>query len=71
MKLSEYIAKLEVLKGEHGDLDVETDGPFTGRIQAYEPKLAYRAILRGRCAKDRFWRRYWEGNDKGEKVIEV
>lgn len=77
MKASEYIAAMQKLIDEHGDLDVEHESPFMGRISANPPVLGWRLILKGRESKPRLWSPYCEMSRddaevrKGEKVIAV
>jgi hypothetical protein len=42
MRLSQYIATLEALRQEHGDLEVEKWMPAKGRHEAPDPVLAFR-----------------------------
>lgn len=70
MKISEYVAELEKIREEHGDLEVEKEIDRYERITARSPTVAYRMILRGRERIPRFWL-YEEGDRRGEKVVKV
>ena len=71
MKISDYIAELQTIMAEHGDLEVETLNYSGYRVSASEPDIAFRKILVGRQSKPDFWWR-GEGEDrKGEKVCRV
>ena len=63
MKISEYIAELEKIKAEVGDVEVQTEG-YGGRIEAYAPSIQYALILSGRQHKPRFWSKHAECGDK-------
>lgn len=64
MKVSEYIAALEALKAEHGDLEVTTY--MGGVYPAGIPVTAYR-LLR----TEKYWHELHNESRKGEKVIRV
>lgn len=71
MRISEYIAALEAIKAEHGDLEVETTGFDLQRIAARKPEIEFRKILSGRNRSPRFWNT-WNGDAaKGEMVVRV
>jgi hypothetical protein len=46
MPLSRYIAHLQAMLEQHGDLPVVTVDPFSFTREARPPRLAYRANLR-------------------------
>lgn len=70
MKISEYIAKLESIKAEHGDLEVETNMGMS-RWPVWVPVVAHKLILGKRERTPRFWME-WDGEErKGEKVVRV
>jgi hypothetical protein len=71
MKISEYIAALETIKAEHGDLEVQTHSGY-GRSEARDPKLAYEMVLKGRESSPRFCGEYERDESRrGEKVCRV
>ena len=70
MKISEYIAALESLKLEHGDLKVETQG-YNSRAEAPLPKLAYCKLLNKRQRNECFWYDFEDEKYRGEKVVRV
>lgn len=71
MKISEYIASLETIKAEHGDLEIDCYNPYRGRMEARDPVIQYRRILKPRERRDEFWNT-WDGGDrKGDKVVRV
>lgn len=67
MKISEYIAELEKVMEEVGDVEVQKDEGF-GRRDARKPSVAYALILKGREHKLRFWNKY-EGEDRKGGVV--
>lgn len=72
MKISEYVRRLEAIITEHGDLEVEIDSPFIGRIEASAPTIAYRGVLRGRQNKPRFWDKFHDDDQyRGERVVRI
>lgn len=72
MTISDYIAELEKIREEHGDLDVEKTAVGTAmeRVEATGPCVRHRLILRRGERKPRFWF-YQEEDRKGEKVVEL
>ena len=75
MNISEFVAELEAIKAEHGDLDVETYDAIGYRKEAWKPEIAYRLILKGREHSPRFWNAYLPAEEresrKGTKVCKV
>ena len=75
MRISEYIAALETIKAEHGDLEIDTDSYNGARISARPPEIAYRQVLKPRESKPVFWRDFsghWRlQHERGEKVVRV
>lgn len=69
MKISEYIAKLEAIKAEHGDLPVDTLGGDGRHEITYGPAVGFRKILKGRESRPGFWSDYMPIDQKGEKVV--
>jgi hypothetical protein len=72
MKISEYVAELEKIREEHGDLEVEKTAPGVamGRVAAEGPCVRHRLILPRGERKPRFWF-YQEDDRKGEKVVDL
>jgi hypothetical protein len=70
MKISEYIAELEKIKAEVGDVEVQTETCW-GRGEANAPSIQYALILKGRQHKPRFWSKYEGDNCKGGVVCRV
>lgn len=70
MKISEYIAELERIKGEVGDVEVETDG-YDGVRPASAPRISFKKILTGRESKQRFWNTWESEERKGELVCRI
>lgn len=70
MKISEYIVALEMIKDEHGALEVDSDW-VRGRRTVAVPVIAFRKILSKRESKDEFWDSYLDESAKGEKVCRV
>ena len=69
MFLVEYIAKLEELRKEHGDmLEVETWTALKGRHAAPAPQLAH---ARAKPVAAFYNERYDKPTDKGYKVVRV
>jgi hypothetical protein len=72
MKISEYVAALNALAAEHGDLDVETFDVSCNRVPAAPPRIEYRRILDSRKTKQKFWDRHTTGlAHRGDKVCAV
>ena len=68
MKASEFIAQIESFIAEHGDLEVETDGPHGWRNTHPGPRLAYRKVLQGRERNPAF---AWRDEHRGEPVCRI
>lgn len=71
MKISEYIAALESIRSQHGDIEVQKSGTLGDRETAPEPKLAHALTLKGRETKPRFWCGGKDESRKGEPVCRV
>ncbi len=71
MNLTEYIAALQKLLAQHGDLPVETQGPMGHREPARPPQLAHRQVMMGRETKQRFCWSDDKPERKGDPVIRV
>jgi hypothetical protein len=71
MLASEYIAILQALVAEHGDLEVNTLRHNGERTKPPKPALAYCGILRGRERNARFWQTWDDEELRGEKVIRL
>jgi hypothetical protein len=71
MKISEYIAELQAIAAEHGDLDVEVNDWRNARVLADSPGIAYRKILQGRETKPGFWHSGIPTARKGAKVCRL
>jgi len=72
MTISEYITKLEALRAEHGDIEVESMAPDCSRREAPAPSAQHKKILAGRQHKSMFWSRYTDRPEtKGEPVVQV
>ena len=68
MTITNYIEKLEALRAEHGDIEVETYGVRGDRVTIADPILAFRKIL-GSQRTPAFWSRYDPPEMQGEKVV--
>lgn len=72
MKTSTYIAELQALIEEHGDLELDTTNFHGDRIEAQMPTIGYRKILAGRERKPMFWTSYCDKPEqKGEMVFRM
>lgn len=71
MRVSDYIIKLEELKKQNGDVEVETYNSFSGRRTANAPKVSFTKVLRGRESKPAFYDTYMDQDRKGDLVIEI
>ena len=74
MKASEYINCLQALIDEHGDLEVNALNICGDRIDAPEPKIAFKKVLSKRERKPVFWYDWRNTNlteIQGEKVIRL
>ena len=71
MTISEYIAHLEGMKAQHGDLEVETVGLHFERETASKPVVAYRKILGKRERSSKFYSSYDPLDQRGEKVCRI
>jgi hypothetical protein len=69
MKISEYIAELQKLQDEHGDLEV--NGYSDRRIVVKNPKIRFVKILSKRESCHDFWESWDNEDKKGEKVVEI
>lgn len=73
MKISEFIERLEAIKAEHGDLEVDTYDGYGVREQHSGPEIAFRKVL----SMTEFDADFWGGEEwedagcKGEKVCKV
>lgn len=71
MRISEYIAALEAIKAEHGDLEVQKHNFAGHRVQVTGPKIAFTLGPEGQESYPRFWST-WNGDAaKGEMVVRV
>jgi hypothetical protein len=72
VKITEYIAALETIKAEHGDLEVQTLVLGFGRAAASSPRVAYKQVLRGRESKPCFaYEREQDPTRIGAKVCRI
>lgn len=55
MTITEYIQRLEDIRAEHGELEVETSDFYGRRCSAFQPDVAFRRILSKRESKPQFW----------------
>jgi hypothetical protein len=71
MTITEYIAKLEAIRAEHGELLVDTFRGSGIRTEAPDPRVAYRKILSPRESRPSFWDQTDGLTKKGSKVVQV
>jgi hypothetical protein len=74
MNITNYIEKLEALRAEHGDIEVETYGVRGDRVTVADPILAFRKTLGSHQRTPAFWSRYdppETRGEKGEKVVRL
>ena len=71
MRISEFIERLEAIREEHGDLEVEKYNGQGYRCPARVPETAYRRILKGRERAPVFAMDFDGPERRGEKVCRV
>ena len=71
MTITQYIAHLQYIREEHGELEVEKYGVCNERQSAPPPLIGYRKILSKRESKPCFWYSGLTEEQKGEKVVKL
>ena len=71
MKITDYIAALQAIHDEHGDLDVENLTVRLDRVTSSAPEIDFRKILKGRESKPCFFYSCDDADRKGEKVCRI
>jgi hypothetical protein len=71
MKATEFIAELQKLIEEHGDLEVDTFDTSFGRRPCRVPRVRNRLILKGRQRTPALWNELASEDCKGEAVFVI